>query len=108
MCFGQTSQTSEVAIPARQTSSQWASGKEKSKIPTTVNRNPTTLKPKDDDYGESMGLSMHAKHQKMIREAYPEGNVPEELKTFKETGMCQGALGGPVGGGVGMAMSSGI
>jgi len=55
-----------------------------------------------------MGLSMHAKHQKMIREAYPEGNVPEELKTFKETGMCQGALGGPVGGGVGMAMSSGI
>lgn len=55
-----------------------------------------------------LSLSMHAKHQKMIREAYPEGNVPEELKTFKETGMCQGALGGPVGGGVGMAMSSGI
>ena len=53
-------------------------------------------------------LSMHAKHQKMIREVYPDENVPEELKTFKETGMYQGALGGPVGGGVGMTMSSGI
>ncbi|KAG4435737.1 hypothetical protein IFR05_008787 [Cadophora sp. M221] len=71
-------------------------------------RDSATSKPNDGEYGESMSLSMHAKHQKMIREAYPDGNVPDELKKFKETGMCQGALGGPVGGWAGMALSGGF
>ncbi|KAH9204614.1 hypothetical protein DL95DRAFT_113864 [Leptodontidium sp. 2 PMI_412] len=108
MCFGRTKTSSESPIPSRVPASDGPPNNEKTRIPTTANKKSTTPKFKDDEYGESMGLSMHAKHQKMIREAYPDGNVPEELRRFKETGMVQGALGGPIGGGAGMDTSGGF
>ncbi len=50
---------------------------------------------------------MHARHQKLIRKAYPDGSVPEELRRFGESGMGSGPIAGPLGGGPGMAMSGG-
>jgi hypothetical protein len=40
-------------------------------------------------------LDIFAKHQQRIREQYPDGNVPENVRNFKGAGMAQGALGGP-------------
>lgn len=49
-------------------------------------------------------LDIFARHQQRTRELYLDGNVPENVRNFKGTRMAQGALGGPLGGGAGMAM----
>ncbi|KAE8451331.1 hypothetical protein EG329_003960 [Mollisiaceae sp. DMI_Dod_QoI] len=55
--------------------------------------------------GESLGLDLFARRQKRLKEAYPDGNIPEGMQRLHESGMVQGNLGGPLGGGAGMAMS---
>ena len=49
-------------------------------------------------------LDIFTRHQQRIRKQFPGGNVPENVRNLKGTGIAQGALGGPLEGGAGMAM----
>lgn len=43
-----------------------------------------------EDYGESMGLSIHSRQQQRLREQYPDGNVPDTVKGNQELGLQNG------------------
>jgi hypothetical protein len=49
-------------------------------------------------------LDIFARHQQRTRKQFSGGNVPENVRNSKGTGMTQGAFGGPLGEGAGMAM----
>lgn len=54
--------------------------------------------------GNNSSFALRLKAQKRMKELYPDGNVPEKLKSATGTGMTQGNMGGALGGGAGMAM----
>jgi len=100
---GEREQTTSSPVPKSQSKPWEVRSKYKSKEKSKEGE-------EDEGYGESHGLSLAAKGRKRgerLEEEVP-GYDPVHGRDVKETGIAQGNLGGPLGGGAGMALSSGF
>ncbi|KFY10869.1 hypothetical protein V492_04801 [Pseudogymnoascus sp. VKM F-4246] len=92
--------SSDIEKPARKISSpQPVEGEKGGEKPTKKEKK----KWNDDEYGDSVSLALHRKTQQRIKELYPDG-PPEDVEGMGRSQMSGGMVGGPMGGGAGMAM----